>query len=50
MLDAMRPGGGTGRRARLKIVCPQGRVGSTPTLATIYKGGLITFFKWGSYN
>lgn len=28
------PSGGIGRRARLKIWCPQGRVGSIPTLAT----------------
>ena len=29
-------GGGIGRRARLKIWCPQGRVGSSPTLGTMY--------------
>ena len=27
--------GGIGRRARLKIWCPQGRVGSSPTTRTI---------------
>ena len=29
-----RPGGGIGRRSRLKICRPQGRVGSTPTPGT----------------
>ncbi|GEM_PF-4753525 len=28
--------GGTGRRAGLKIQCPQGRVGSNPTFGTAY--------------
>ena len=34
---ASRPGGGTGRRYGLKIRCPQGRVGSSPTLGTMYR-------------
>jgi hypothetical protein len=34
---------GTGRRAGLKIRCPQGRVGSSPTLAT--KLGITRFCK-----
>lgn len=30
----LRPGGGIGRHAGLKILCPQRREGSTPSLAT----------------
>jgi hypothetical protein len=33
------PCGGTGRRAGLKIRCPQGRVGSIPTGGTNKKSG-----------
>ena len=29
-----RPGGGTGRHAGLKILCPQGRTGSSPVWGT----------------
>lgn len=29
--------GGTGRRCRLKICCPQGRAGSIPARCTIYQ-------------
>ena len=32
-----RPGGGIGRRAGLKIQCPQGRAGSTPAAGIVLK-------------
>src|SRR6185503_10655519 len=46
--------GGIGRRARLKIWCPRGRVGSTPSVGTILKAfqnththsGLSLHFQW----
>ncbi len=39
-----RPDGGIGRRAGLKILFPQGSVGSTPTLGTISKTRFISGF------
>ena len=35
--------GGIGRRAGLKIQCPQGRAGSTPAAGIDYKGVLLLF-------
>ena len=39
---SLSPGGGIGRRAWLRAMCPQGRVGSSPTLGTMIK--LNVFF------
>ncbi len=40
---AMRAGGGIGRRARFRSVCPKGRGGSTPPSRTSKAPGLT----WG---
>lgn len=36
-----RPRGGIGRRAGFKILCPYGRIGSTPIGATSRGGGVV---------
>src|SRR3954465_13330509 len=40
----LRPRGGTGRRAGLKIPCPQGHVGSSPTEASIFQRSLLEWY------
>ena len=37
------PGGGTGRHAGLKILCPQGRTGSSPVWGTVNAVNLLIF-------
>lgn len=38
------PGGGIGRHAGLKILCPQGRTGSSPVWGTIKKSIYFILF------
>ena len=40
----MRPGGGTGRRAWLRAMCPVGYEGSNPSLGTNKKTDVRRFF------
>ena len=46
----MRPNGGIGRHARLKIWCQLRRVGSSPTSATIYEGAYPSRLISGALN
>ncbi len=43
-VDDMRAGGGIGRRARFRSVCPKGRGGSTPPSRTTEAPGLTCGF------